>query len=424
MAKKIGLGIAAAVIVIGVTVFAADSRHFSALQKDMKAVVRGILSAQQISTLMDFRRDHLEKFHGKGSEGSDLFKTWKELDLSKEQQEQLLRIVGEAVDKTHPYLMTVIGTGSELKRKILDGDPHQPAMNPLSKRLGTEIGELLWNLALVRSQARSVLTPAQIGIVEQHHGRHDLRLKSVIDTLPGMAEDLASLWSELKLTPNQADALEAAHRLVTRYRRDQHTKQHDEWRVDIAKILTSEQRAVADRFHEKQVAEGGTYFLKRGEERDRFRGALGLTGQQKIKLVQIVLDRRGRIVPSVQDVVNAAGALREQVHADIPDRSAFMAAAARLGDAIGRAAGVGAELVADAREVLTAEQMDLVKGHLNDRFDQHLERARVMPAKVHELVDLLNELGLTPEQKDQVVKLVAEKREAHRAMHRGKKGFF
>jgi Spy/CpxP family protein refolding chaperone len=424
MAKKIGLGIVAAMVVIGVTVFAADGLHFSGLQKDIRAVVKGILSPQQISTLMDFRRDHHEKFHRKESERPDLFKTWKELDLSEKQQEQLLRIAGEAVDKTHRYLMTVIETGSELKTNVLEGNPHPPAINRLSARLGTEIGELSWNLALVRSQARSVLTPEQIGIVGQRHGRHGLRLKTAIDALPDMAEDLASLWGELKLTPNQADALEAAHRLVTRYRQNQHIKQHDEWRADIAKILTSGQLAVADRFHEKQVAKGGAYFLKRSEQRERFRDALGLMGEQKIKLVQIALDRRGRIVPSIQDVMNAAGALREQVHADIPDRSVLMAAAVRLGDAIGRAAEVGAELMADAREVLTTEQMDRVKGHLNDRLDQHLEHARIMPARVHELIDFLDELGLTPEQKDQVVRLIAEKREAQRAGHYGMKRVF
>ena len=424
MAKKIGLGIVAAMVVIGVTVFAADGLHFSGLQKDIRAVVKGILSPQQISTLMDFRRDHHEKFHRKESERPDLFKTWKELDLSEKQQEQLLRIAGEAVDKTHRYLMTVIETGSELKTNVLEGNPHPPAINRLSARLGTEIGELFWNLALVRSQARSVLTPEQIGIVGQRHGRHGLRLKTAIDALPDMAEDLASLWGELKLTPNQADALEAAHRLVTRYRQNQHIKQHDEWRADIAKILTSEQLAVADRFHEKQVATGGAYFLKRSEQRERFRDALGLMGEQKIKLVQIALDRRGRIVPSIQDVMNAAGALRDQVHADIPDRSALMDAAVRLGDAIGRAAGVGAELMADARDVLTTEQVDRVKGHLNDRLDQHLGHARTMPARVHELIDFLDELGLTPEQKDQVVRLIAEKREAQRAGHYGMKRVF
>ena len=424
MVKKIGLGIVAAIIVIGVAVFAADSRHFSGLPKDIRTVLRGILSPQQISTLMDFRRDHAEKFHREGDARPDLFNTWKELDLSEEQQGQLFKIAGDLVDKTHPYLTTMIETGTELKRKVLVGDPHHPAINQLSTQLGTEIGETLWNLALARSQIRSVLTPEQIKVMEQHHGKHDLRMKSVIDALPGMAEDLAALWSELKLRPNQADALEAAHRLITKYRQNQHIKRHDEWRADIAKVLTSDQMAVADRFHEQHVAKGGLHFLKMGEGRERFHDELGLTGEQKIKLVQIVLDRRARIIPAIQGVMNAAGVLRDQVHADIPDRSALMAAAATLGDAVGQAACVGAGLMADAREVLTPEQMHLVKRQINNHLDQHLEHARIMPAKLHELIEFVNELGLTPEQKDQVVKLIAEKHEAQRAKHHGTKRFF
>ena len=116
--------------------------------------------------------------------------------------------------------------------------------------------------------------------------------------------------------------------------------------------------------------------------------------------------------------------MREQVHAEIPDRSALMAAAAGLGNAIGQVAGVGAGLMADVKGVLTTEQTDLVRGHINSHFDQHLEHARMMPVKVHELIDFLNELGLTPGQKDQVVILIAERHEAQRAKHEEMKRLF
>jgi Spy/CpxP family protein refolding chaperone len=122
--------------------------------------------------------------------------------------------------------------------------------------------------------------------------------------------------------------------------------------------------------------------------------------------------------------MNAAEMLREQVHSDIPDRGALMAAASRLGDAIGQAAAVGSELMVDAREVLTKEQMDLLEGHIKNHLDQHLEQARIMPTKLHELIAFLNELNLAPEQKDQVVKLIAEKHEAQRAKHHGMKRVF
>jgi len=409
MSKKIGWGIMASIVVIGMTVFAADSWYFGDLQKDIRTVLNGILSPQQISTLMDFRRGHAEKFHWRVGEHPDLYKTWKDLDLSEEQQGQLVRIAGAGVDETYPYLMTVIETGSELKRKVLEGDPDHPEIKQLSTRLGKEIGETLWNLALVRSQARAVLTPEQIEIMEQHRSKHDLHLKSAIQALPDMAEDLAALWSELKLAPNQVDALEAVHRVVTTYRQNQHVKWHDEWRADVAKTLTSEQLAVANRFHEKHVGEGRAHFLKGAEERERFHDELGLTGEQKIKLVQITLNHRSRIVLVIQDVANAAGGLQRHVHADIPDRDALMAAAARFGDAIGYAAAVGVELMADAKEVLTTEQVDLLKSYINHHLDQHLEHARNLPAKFHELIDFLDELDLTHEQKDHIVKLIAEK---------------
>jgi Spy/CpxP family protein refolding chaperone len=432
MVKKTGLGIAAAIIVIAVTVYAADSRHFSGLPKEIRTIFKGILSPHQISTLIDFRRDHAEKFHLKAHERPDLYKTWKELDLSQEQQREFLRIAGNLVDKTHPNLTTVIETGAELKRKVFDlnvlcltdGNPQHPEIQQLSAKLGTEIGEISWNVALARAEVRSVLTPEQIKIMEQQYGKHDLRMQNVIEALPGMAEDLAALWDELKLTPNQADALAAAHGLVTKYRQTQHIKKHDEWRADLAKILTPEQLAAADRFHEQLVSKGRAHFLRMSEERERFLDELGLTGEQKLKLIQIALDRRARGVPAIQDLVNTAGALREQVHADTPDRSAVMAAAARLGDAVGQAACVATEFTAVAKELLTTEQMDLLKDHINKHLDQHLKHARIMPEKVHALIDFFSELGLTPEQKDQVVQLFAEKHGAQRTGHHGMKGIF
>jgi Spy/CpxP family protein refolding chaperone len=421
MAKKIGWGIVVAIVMIGVTVFAAESRHFSDFQRDIGTVLKGILSPRQISTFIDFRRDHAEKLHWKAGESPDLFKTWKELNLSEEQQEQLLRIAGAGIDEIHPYLMTMIETGSELKRKVLEGDPNDSAINQLSTRLGTETGEAIWNLARVRSQARAVLTPAQIDIMGKHRSKHDLHLKSAITALPEMAENLAALWSELKLTSKQIHALEAVRRLVTKSKQNQHFKRHDEWRADIAKILTPQQLAAADRFREKQVAERSANFLKMTEERERFRDQLGLTGEQKIKLIQIAFDRRALIVPAIQDVANALGRLHEEVHADIPDRGALMADAASFGDAVGYAARVGAGLMADAREVLTTEQMDLLRSHITNRVDRPLEHARIMPAKFHELIGFLDELNLTPEQKDQIVKRIAERHGEQKAKRPGMK---
>jgi len=418
MAKKIGLGVAAAVIMIGVTVFAADRLYLTGLQKDIRTIIQGILSPGQISTLMDFRRRQAEKFEPKAGEAPDLFETWKALDFTEEQQNQLLKIAGDSTDEIHPHLIAAIETAGELSRKVLEGDSFDPEISGLSARLGSELGEIFWSLARAHSGAKAVLTVRQVEIMEQLRTERDLRIKGLIRDLPGMAEDLAALWTALQLTPNQADALGTVHKLISRYVQSEQVKQHDEIRVDIAKILTSDQLALADRFHERQIGERA-FWLQLVEERERFVEALGLTGEQKTRLVRLVLDRRARIVPSIQDVLNGAGRLREQIHAEPPDRSALMTAAAGLGNALGQAAGVGAGFMADVKGVLTTEQADLVSGHTNSLFNQHLERARMMPVKVHRLIAFLNELGLTPGQKDQVVKWIGDRLQAQRARHEG-----
>jgi Spy/CpxP family protein refolding chaperone len=425
MAKKIGWGILAVILIMGVSGFAADTGYLGDLPKDLTTVLKGILSPQQISILMKFWRDHGKGFHGKGSERPDLFKAWKELNLSEEQQRQLLKISGDTVDKVHPYVMTMIATGTELTRKVIAGDPTDPSINELSAQFGKETGEMLWQMALVRGEARSLLTPDQIEILQQHRRQHDLLLKTRVDALPRMAEELAVLWSELNLTPSQMDGLSAVHRLMRTQRRNQHIRQHEEWKVDMEKILTPDQIRIAERFHDKQIAQGEAHFIKVSDERDRFCQDLGLTGEQKIGLLQIALEKRPRIVPSIQKIMNASADLRDQVHSDILDRKALMAAAAKLGDAIGQAAGVGAMFMNDAKEVLTTEQIELVREHMDSRIERHVEQVRIIPAKVHEVIELIDELGLTPEQKDLVVKVITQRHRDRRSNeHHGITKFF
>jgi hypothetical protein len=259
--------------------------------------------------------------------------------------------------------------------------------------------------------------------MEHHRSERDLRMKGLIRDLPGIAEDFAALWTDLQLTSNQADALATVHRLIARKMKNEQVRQHDEMRADMAKILTADQRVLADRFFERRIGDRAVWY-QTGEERERFLEALGLTGDQKIKLVRVVFDHRTAIVPSLQDVLNAVGRLREQVDAEVLDRSALMAATAELGHVIGRAAGSGAELIADLNEVLTTEQTDLVREHINSLFGHHFEHARRMPVKVHELIDFLRELGLTPGQKDQVVKRIAETHRAQWTRHEEMKRLF
>ncbi len=425
MAKKIGLGVVGLILMVGVTVLAADTGYFGDLPKDLTTVVKGILSPQQISVLMNFRRGHAKHFQAKGTERPDLFKTWKQLNLTEAQQKQLLKMAADSVDQVNPYLMPVVATGIELKRKVFEGDPDDPAINQLSAQLGKEMGEVLWQIALMHNQAKSILAADQIILLEQLRSEHGLRLETKINGLPEMAEQLATLWSELHLTPDQADGLAAAHRLLATHRRDQHLEQHNEWKAEIQKILTAEQVSMVDKFHEQQVAQGRADFLKTSDERARFSQDLGLTGEQKIKLVQIALDRRTQIVPAIQDLVKAAANVRDQLHRDTPDRGDLLTAAAILGDAIGRAAGVGAGLMAEVKQVLTTEQTELLGSYINNQLDRHVEHVRIMPLKVRQAVDLIDELGLTADQKDQIVKWIAEKHQVRNATkHHGAPHFF
>jgi Spy/CpxP family protein refolding chaperone len=280
----------------------------------------------------------------------------------------------------------------------------------------------VWKATLVHTDARAVLIPEQIKIFDQHRAGRRSPAKSAIDALPELADELATLWSKLELSPNQVDALGVVLKFVMRHKHSQHRERHEDVRADIEKILTPEQWAIAVRFHDGHVAEFEARFLKMAEERERFHDALDLTGEQKIEVVRIVLGDRARIASVIREVAVAAKGLHEAAHGEPPDRAAAVAAGERFGDAMGHAAALGAGLVASARDVLTQEQMDVLQTHVNRHLQGHLEHARIIPARVHEVIGFLNELNLTAEQKDRIVALIAEKHAQHHGRQRAMKG--
>lgn len=99
------------------------------------------------------------------------------------------------------------------------------------------------------------------------------------------------------------------------------------------------------------------------------RSELDITPEQRQQLIAKLKPHREDVVTAVRDMHAARTALASAVTADAPNEAAIRAAAEKLGKEIGDAAVVVSGVVADARKVLTDEQVKKIQAARADSLD-------------------------------------------------------
>ncbi len=406
MIKKIGLGLTGlAVAIAAITAIALASED--PLKNDLRTVVRGILSPGQVSVLMDFHGEHGGGHHGPQAGRIGHLSVWRDLELSRNQQERLLDLLDARIDAIGTSLLTVVASGSEIAKDLLEGVPVDGSFDAWSRRLGKEIGEAAWRAALASEEAKSVMTPEQVERMHQHRAEGIAKLADLSHRLVDGADDLAALWGELDLSPAQVDALGVVHKYAVGRRHAELLEKQNQMREKIGEVLTTDQAAAED-FHRMRRGGWLAHLTELAEARERFRRQLGLTGVQKIALVETMIDNRHAIAMAIQGVVKPWFELQGAIHADSLDHSGIRAAADELGASLVFAARTTAGVAADAAQMLTAHQRTTIHDHLNQLLDRHLARAERLPDRVRQGIGLLRELELTEEQKERIMRILVE----------------
>jgi Spy/CpxP family protein refolding chaperone len=91
------------------------------------------------------------------------------------------------------------------------------------------------------------------------------------------------------------------------------------------------------------------------------RSELGVTNDQKKKIVEIVKSHRDEIRPVVKTILEKRRALREAVVNKPGDETAIRSAATEMGKAIGDAAVLASKVVAQVKPVLTSQQIERIE---------------------------------------------------------------
>lgn len=108
------------------------------------------------------------------------------------------------------------------------------------------------------------------------------------------------------------------------------------------------------------------------------RDELNVTEQQRSELRGIFQQHRDELRPAMVEVLQHKRALRGAVMAEQPDEALIRAEADALGDAIGDAAIVMSQVTGEAREVLSAEQLQMLQDAMTENreaVDEFIESA-------------------------------------------------
>ena len=109
------------------------------------------------------------------------------------------------------------------------------------------------------------------------------------------------------------------------------------------------------------------------------RSELGITTDQKKKIIGIVKSHRDEIRPVVKTIMEKRRALRETVVKKPGDETAIRGAATEMGKAIGDAAVLASKIVAQVKPELTSQQIE------------HIEKFRADTQKA--TTEWLNQMG-------------------------------
>jgi hypothetical protein len=413
MLKHIGFAIVLVSLVAGVAIWSTPAVGVS--KQDIKRVIQGILSPDQISTLIGQHRDFRDQYSTFRPTPPDLGQIWQELQLNEKQVGQVLRLADSKIDEIMPALLALGSTGQEATGILFAADQNNPQIPVIAEQMAQKLANLAEKLRAIQGQAQPLLSEAQWRILEAHHLEHRQQLLDRLTKLPEISAALAAGWEKLQLSPQQIDALTILHTWGARNKFDQLAAAHSELQRGIETIITPQQQPLFQELASLYGPAGAEHFRKKFATHEQFRTKLQLSGEQKSALIQIVITNRQNLVSAVQGLGMAAIKLHQVDGEDIPtEQGQGITAKDALSRSLDQILRIGSGLMAEANQVLTTTQGGLLRNHVQQEWAAHLETAENLSSKLHDGTKRLAALQLSPEQLGQILALVTN---AQKSLH-------
>ncbi len=380
------------------------------------------LTREQIMVLKEFQKSHRDQ-RQKDLEkmliwDEDLLNALDKIDLSKEQEDALIKIVSSRESLFLTYADPITKDGIALKNSIVADNVKDKAILDNSDKLAKDIGEGAIELSKMVKEARQTLTPEQWAVVEDLIKKGQAEGDDILKGMPKQVEDLIALWGELDLSLEQIDSLIRWRHFAERMQ--ENLARHQEHRIwhELRRILTHEQMKIVKAYVQPRQTEMEKKQHQEIESAVKLYHDLGLSKEQMDQLFKLVEDKKAEIIKDADEVARSGFKLRDEVLARNSDPSKMLAAAKLLGidGGIGKASLLGAEMVKQARQILTPEQFNLVLANVDEVQAEIEKGVKRTPEEINAGIKLWDDLNLTPAQKQKLKKLIKHNVREHERM--------
>jgi Spy/CpxP family protein refolding chaperone len=380
----------------------------------MRKLLGTVLTPGQMNALKDFRQAHRqERMKGRGEHQAEFDAARAKLQLTNDQEDKLLNLVGNNEDKIMEGVEPLLADGQAIREALTAPTPDPAKLQAVAATLGDDLGDLGVLAAGLIKQGRAVLTPEQNAALDTLHRLRAEQARQRLAQMPARANDLLGLWKQVNLSAAQIQGLANLAGPAMSLMETRHRFHADKHEARLSEVLSADQMNTL-KAHKDELGPGRRDHKRADlEEAAALIQKLNLSQDQLDRLTALVNDRQAALQPALQKVVEAGFGLREQVMAATPDEAAIRKSASAVGDAVAQALPLYADAIGASRKVLSPDQTAAINDFVIVREGRIDDFVLGLPTRFEELMQLREDLNLTPEQKQAMRELHRERMHHH-----------
>ena len=404
MKRKELLIIASAFVIIfaGLIGGLAVSQNLSPEEKQGISLIKQALTPAQIRVILDYIKAHKDEARDmlqKGIAQHDKDQAFmKALNITPAQEDKLAGIAASRIEQIKPLADSLYASGVALERAVLAQQPNPAGIRSAALDLGQDIGAAALVATGMVKEARQVLTPDQVSLIENKIKEADAQGRAEMDKMPARADEGFTVVKAVDITPEQITGIIKLAKASEPFF-EQRGKIHEaRMEMELAQVLTSDQMKTLKNFQAAQEK----IFEPKAKEYE----AVGIKTWNDFKLSKVQLDalvalvesNKSSILTIARSISDSSLALRNEVLA-ANDDAKILAAADVLGEGIVQAGLLGSDMAQEARKILSAGQVDTVLKLVAYAEKEIYDWLQIIPDQAQGALKLRADLNITADQR-------------------------
>lgn len=390
----------------------ARSQSIIGVMAETLEAIWNILRPEQLKLIRDYQKNHLEGYRKNIKVNADrLFKLLRELETTPDQQAQLIELwesrshdgeIQRVVESTYR-------AGLDLENAIEADELDEAQLGRASRALAAAIGEVAVLGYSSMKEVRSILDPRQMAMIIDYKNTAANEYRVALNDLPGFLDASVDLWKKFDIRPSQIKALFNLRRIYLKIASSREELQDELYYNDLGKILSPKQVSMIKDFERNNFDECWDKASSPQNEAMDVWTEFDLDREQVNGIANVFEKYKGEIPNSTINIFERSITIIDMVLAGDAGEDELRKACDALGPDITRAAKLGAGMIKDASGHLNDKQIRLVNEIVEQSKTDIDHGIREYPAFQKELIELLKNLDITPDQQKQLLQLAEQK---------------